>query len=311
MIREIQEIVDTFVEHKTTSMKLCLPALMILSIIACHKQDRVQPDTSIYTAITLDTVQAQLTKTIEETSGLAKIDDTFWTHNDSGGEPALYQFDPYSGEVLRTVFFNDAENKDWEDMTTDSSYVYVGNFGNNFGNRKDLKIYRAQISDLLAQDEIDADEIAFSYPDQDDFFNGYNHNHDCESIIAYGDSLYLFSKNWQNMQTKLYSLPKKPGTYVANLIDSSDARGTLTAAALSDDQSQLYLLGYNPGDGFDPFIWTVSDWSGTNFLNGSMERKNITNRRQTEGIVMADDQTLFISAENESAGFPILFKLNL
>ena len=292
-------------------MKLLLPALLILVIAACHKQNRVQPDVSVYAMITLDTVQAQLSKTIEETSGLAKIDGTFWTHNDSGGEPALYQFDPHSGEVLRTVFFNGAENKDWEDMTTDSSHVYVGNFGNNFGNRQDLKIYKAQISDLLSQDEIDADEIAFSYPDQDSFFNGYDHNHDCESIIAYGDSLYLFSKNWQNMQTKLYSLPNKPGTYVANLIDSSDTRGTLTAAALSDDRSQLYLLGYNPGDGFDPFIWTITDWSGTNFLSGEMERKNITNRRQTEGIVMSDENTLFISAENESGGYPILFKLNL
>ena len=115
-------------------MKLLLPALMVLVIAACHKQNRVQPDVSVYAMITLDTVQAQLSKTIEETSGLAKIDGTFWTHNDSGGEPALYQFDPHSGEVLRTVFFNGAENKDWEDMTTDSSHVYVGNFGNNFGN---------------------------------------------------------------------------------------------------------------------------------------------------------------------------------
>jgi len=292
-------------------MKVFCSLLMISIIAACNRQERVQPDISIYTTITLDTVQAKLSKTIKETSGLARIDSTFWTLNDSGGEPALYQFDPYSGEVLRTVFFNGAINKDWEDMTTDSNFVYAGNFGNNFGNRKDLKIYKAQISDLLSKDEIAAEEIAFSYPDQKDFFNGYGHNHDCESIIAYGDSLYLFSKNWQDMQTKLYSLPKTPGTYVANLISSTDTRGALTAAALSDDQSQLYLLGYNPGDGFDPFIWTVSDWSGTNFLNGSMERKNITNRRQTEGIVMADDQTLFISAENESAGFPILFKLNL
>ena len=113
------------------------------------------------------------------------------------------------------------------------------------------------------------------------------------------------------MQTKLYSLPKNPGTYVANLIASSDARGTLTAAALSEDESQLYLLGYNPGDGFDPFIWTVTDWSGSNFLSGEMERQNITNRRQTEGIIMADENTLFISAENESGGYPIPLKLNL
>ena len=293
-------------------MKLLLVPLFIMTMAACHNsKDRVQPDISIYDTITLDTVQTKLSKVIAETSGLAGIDSTFWTHNDSGGKPVLYQFDPYSGEVLRTVFFNGAENKDWEDITTDSTYVYVGNFGNNFGNRKDLKIYKARIADLLTLDKIEAEEIAFSYPDQETFFNGYGHNHDCESIVAYGDSLYLFSKNWQDMRTKLYSLPKTPGTYVANLIDTADARGTLTGAALSDDQSQLFLLGYNPGDGFDPFVWTVSDWTGSNFLSGKMVRKNISNRRQTEGIMMLDDYTVFISAENEDGGDPILFKLNL
>ena len=293
-------------------MKVLFISLVVLIFSSCHKnQNRVQPDISIYDTITLDTVQTKLSKVIAETSGLALIDSTFWTHNDSGGEPALYEFDPYSGSVLRTVFFNGAENNDWEDITTDSTYVYVGNFGNNFGNRKNLKIYKARISDLLTEDKIETEEIAFSYPDQEKFFNGYGHNHDCESVIAYGDSLYLFSKNWQDMRTKLYSLPKTPGTYVANLIDTADARGTLTGAALSDDQSQLFLLGYNPGDGFDPFVWTVSDWTGSNFLSGKMVRKNISNRRQTEGIMMLDDYTVFISAENEDGGDPILFKLNL
>lgn len=295
-------------------MKLLLFPLVVLMISSCHShtgKDRVQPDISIFDAITLDTVQTKLSKVIEETSGLAQIEGTFWTHNDSGGEPALYQFDPHSGDVLRTVVFKGAENKDWEDITTDSSYVYVGNFGNNFGNRKDLKIYKARISDLLTQDEVEVEEIAFSYPDQESFFNGYGHNHDCESVIAYRDSLYLFSKNWQDMRTKLYSLPKKPGSYVANMISSGDARGTLTAAALSEDQSRLFLLGYNPGDGFDPFVWTVTDWTGSDFLSGKMDRKNITNRRQTEGIIMADESTLYISAENEDGGYPILLKLNL
>jgi hypothetical protein len=293
-------------------MKLLLLPICLLMMAACHNsKDRVQPDTSIYKTITLDTVQVQLSKVIEETSGLARVDSTFWTLNDSGGEPALYQFDPISGEVLRTVMLSGAENKDWEDMTTDSTYVYVGNFGNNFGNRKDLKIYKARISDLLAQDEIEVEEIEFSYPDQETFSNGYGHNHDCESIIAYGDSLYLFSKNWQDMRTKLYSLPKTPGSYVAHMISTVDTRGTLTAAALSDDQSKLFLLGYNPGDGFDPFVWTVSDWQGSDFLTGKMERTNISNRRQTEAIVMADESTLYISAENEQGGYPILYKLNL
>ena len=78
-------------------MKVLFISLVVLIFSSCHKnQNRVQPDISIYDTITLDTVQTKLSKVIAETSGLALIDSTFWTHNDSGGEPALYEFDPYS-----------------------------------------------------------------------------------------------------------------------------------------------------------------------------------------------------------------------
>ena len=292
-------------------MRLLYSILISALICACTPDYRVTPDISGFEMITLDTAQLKLSKSIDETSGLVKIDDTFWTHNDSGGEPTLYQFDPSSGELIRRVHFKGAKNVDWEDISIDSNYIYVGNFGNNRGNRKDLGIYKARIQDLMTNDEVESELITFSYPDQSKFYSGYNHNHDCESMIAYNDQLYLFSKNWQNMKTKLYSLPNISGDYVASLIDSFDVRGTLTAASLSDDMTELYLLGYNPGDGFDPFVWTVSDWEGDNFLSGQMNRVNITNRRQTEGIVMANDSTLYISAEHEGGGYPILFEMSL
>ncbi len=279
--------------------------------LSCNHQDRIIPDVSDFASIQLDTVQLQLNKLIEETSGLVKIDSTFWTHNDSGGQPALYQFDPVTGEIERTVYVNQAKNVDWEDLTHDDQYVYVGNFGNNFGNRKNLGIYKVSIESMMTNDQVDAELITFSYPDQEKFYSGYNHNHDCESMIAYGDSLYLFSKNWKDKQTKLYSLPKSPGDYSAKLLSSYDVRGTLTGATLSDSLDRLFLLGYNAGDGFDPFVWTISDWLGTDFLSGDKERVNILNRRQTEGILMSDDETLYISAEHEGGGYPILLQMKV
>ncbi len=292
-------------------MRLFLSILISIVICSCNQDERVIPDISSYDTVTLDTVQAKLSKQIAETSGLVKIDGSFWTHNDSGGKPVLYEFDPATGDIVREVYFKGAKNVDWEDVTADSSFVYVGNFGNNRGNRKDLAIYKAKISDLLSNDEIECELITFRYPDQEKYYSGYNHNHDCESMIAYGDKLYLFSKNWQNMRTKLYSLPNVAGDYVATMIDTFDVRGTLTGASFSDDYDQLFLLGYNPGNGFDPFVWSITEWTDDNFLSGDMSRTNISNRRQTEGIVMANDSTLYISAEYERGGHPILMEMAL
>jgi hypothetical protein len=285
---------------------------MLLFVISCHQQEsRVIPDISGFKTIALDTVQLHLDKIINETSGIVKIGETFWTHNDSGGEPALYQFDPLSGHIIRTVMVKGAKNNDWEELASDSTYVYIGDFGNNLGNRKNLVIYKVLIADVLSQEMVEAEKIHFSYPDQNTFFNGYNHNHDAESMVAYGDSLYLFSKNWQNMRSKLYSLPKSAGTYDAHLISEFDSRGTLTAATLSDNGLSLFLLGYNPGNGFQPFIWIIEDWNENNFFSGTKERYNFSVNLQTEAIIMANDSTLFISSENEDGEFPSLYSFSL
>ena len=282
-----------------------LGAILYLS---CHTQEgRVTPDTSGYKSVSLDTIQSRVDKSINETSGLAKIGETYWTHNDSGGEPALYQFDPFSGSIIKKVSVLGAKNYDWEELASDSTYLYIGDFGNNRGNRKNLVIYKVRIIDILSQEKVETEEIHFSYPDQTSFYNGYNHNHDAESMIAYGDSLYLFSKNWQNMRSKLYALPKNPGTYDAHLISEFDSRGTLTAAAISEDAQSLFLLGYNPGRGFAPFLWIITDWKNNDFYSGTMERVNFDANLQTEAVIMVDDSTLYITSESEDGGFPSLY----
>ncbi len=293
-------------------MRIVVLILLIFSVFSCHNTaDRVVPDTSGYAYIAMDTVQLSMARVINETSGLARIRNTYWTHNDSGGQPSVYQFDPISGEIIRAVRVRGAINNDWEELTQDSTFIYIGDFGNNRGNRKNLTIYKSRISELLEEEVVDAEKITFNYPDQESFFNGYNHNHDLEAMITYGDSIYLFSKNWQNMRCKLYSLPKEPGDYTAHLISSFDSRGTITAAAISDDLKSLYLLGYNPGEGFDPFIWFISDWRDNDFLSGEKTRYNISIRQQMEAIIPANDSTLIISSEDEGDGHPSLFSITM
>ncbi len=86
-------------------------------------------------------------------------------------------------------------------------YLYIGDFGNNAGSRTDLHILRIEKSSLL-EGMPAIDTIAFAYEDQTDFTpSNQNTAFDCEAFIAGTDSLFLFTKNWNNLSTVCYSVP--------------------------------------------------------------------------------------------------------
>jgi len=52
-------------------------------------------------------------------------------------------------------------------------------------------------------DTVNAEVLYYNYSDQFSFPNLHNNNNfDCEAMICVGDSIFLFSKNWQNNKTK-------------------------------------------------------------------------------------------------------------
>ena len=133
---------------------------------------------------------------------------------------------------MRKVIISNATNYDWEDICRDSTYIYIGDFG-NVGSRTDLKIYRLSVSSYLTtlNDTVTADTIQYSYSDQTDFTpDQFNTNYDAEALISYNDSLYIFTKNWGNYWTNIYALPKTPGTYQISKVDSLYSEGLVTGA---------------------------------------------------------------------------------
>ncbi len=66
-----------------------------------------------------------LSKKINETSGLIYWNNYIWTFNDSGGEAEIYKVDSATGEILQTIRLNNAKNTDWEDITHDENYIYI------------------------------------------------------------------------------------------------------------------------------------------------------------------------------------------
>ena len=253
---------------------------------------------------------ANLPPKINETSALLFINGQLWTLNDSGNQPEIYSFDSTNGSNLRTVVISNAVNTDWESMAQDDSNVYIGDFGNNAGNRKDLHILKIKKTELLntASDSVKAGYIYFIYPDQINFTQALNKNNfDCEAFICHNDSLHLFSKNWADLHTKHYVLPADTGKYIARLAERFNVDGLITDASINA-KGNMVLLGYKnvKGRRFTCFAWLLKGFEGYEFFGGNKRRLELGSALhlgQTEGIVLRDDNTGWLSSESILAGW--------
>jgi len=260
------------------------------------------------------TLVTALQDSVQETSGLIYLNGRLITHNDSGGGAILHELDSISGNVTRSVVIENATNTDWEDLCYDSTYIYIADFGNNHGNRINLRVYRLLISDYFTtpNDTVTADTILFSYANQTNFTPSlFATNFDAETLISYGDSLFIFTKNWVNNWTDIYVLPKTPGTYQAEKIDSIDAQGLITGGIYNTLSHTILLSGYISTN---PFIVEVSNFTSTHFSDGTINRYMITpplgGSTQIEGIARSQDNQYYLTAEMTFNGAPALYRLN-
>ncbi|MFA5418940.1 MAG: T9SS type A sorting domain-containing protein [Bacteroidales bacterium] len=242
-----------------------------------------------------------LPKEVEETSGLAYFHGRLWTINDSGGLSVIYGIDTLTGEVEQRISIGNATNRDWESLAQDDEYLYIGDFGNNSGNRDDLTIYKVPLSGfpLTGDIEVPAEKITFTYEDyQGSIEKKKENNFDCEALIAVDDSLYLFSKNWGNQQTRLYILPKSPGKFSAKLMATFDSRGLITGADIDRTSGEIILTGYT-NKSWMPFLWILSDYPAHQFFAGNKRRIDMLNMpaTQVEAIVFTHPYNGVITSE--------------
>jgi hypothetical protein len=258
------------------------------------------------------TLVTNLSTDIQETSGLVIIDGRIVTHNDSGDDPALYEIDSNTGSVSRTVTITNASHVDWEDIAADDTYIYIGDFGNNSGARTDLKIYRVPVSGYLDEsNEVAAEVISFSYPDQTDFTAGSNEtNFDAEALISFGDKLYIFTKRWLDEQSTVYELPKEPGTYEAVNKGTFDSRGLVTGASYNPETNVVLLTSYSF---IFPYVIKIKDFSGSDFAGGTIDNFSLSLPSgvsvQVESVTTLSANEYYISAESSVLGNPALCKV--
>ena len=258
-------------------------------------------------------VYSKLSGKVNEASGVILYEDCLWTFNDSGGEPEIYKTDKKSGKVTKTVRISNGNNRDWEDITQDDEYIYVGDFGNNRGNRKDLVIYKILKKDIGKGKKVDvnAEIISFSYNDQKSFeVKRQKNNFDCEAVTNFGDSLIIFSKDWADRKTRMYKLPKAPGVYKIAPVADFDADGLITGADYNRSTGDLVLVGYK---NYVPFVFLFEDFNNTDFTAEKVFRINFPAMKdaQTEGVVWLDDDNIIITCEETKAFKQSAFKLNI
>lgn len=251
-------------------------------------------------------------KTIRLPAGLTEVSglwveglDTLWWHNDGGHAPILYCTDR-NGEILDTISFKTIKNIDWEDLTADDrGHIYIGDFGNNLNNRKNLKIY------IYERTTGHLDSIQFRYQEQTDFPPARaDQNFDMEAFFYYQDSLHLFSKNkarYGNYQTRHYVLPARPGVYTVRAVDSLLLkRKVITGACISPDGKTVAMTAYNYGRFLGIFPWVknkvflFSNFRGNRFLQGNMRKRKAPGfifPKQYEALDFWDDKTLYLATE--------------
>ena len=240
---------------------------------------------------------------LNETSGLIKWNSNIWTHADNSSI-TIYGLDTLTGNIVQTKPLNGVINIDWEEISQDAGYVYIGDFGNNGnGNRMDLRILRIEKNSLLA-DAPQIDTIAFSYSNQTGFAptGSNNTDFDCEAFVVSSDSIYLFTKQWVSEQTGVYALPKTPGVYIASLQSTYNVNGLITGSVYLEDKRLVALCGYSSN--IQPFVLLLYDFSGRDFFSGNKRKIGVSLPfHQIEGITTSDGLRYYMSNEYLSYSF--------
>ncbi|MDD4149091.1 MAG: HYR domain-containing protein [Bacteroidales bacterium] len=249
------------------------------------------------TASVSSVVTHELPEIMDETSGLIYWNNKIWTHNDDA-DINLYSFDFDNVENYNTYELTGTQNRDQEEISQDSNYIYMGDFGNNVsGNRTNLKIVRVEKQSLLDGSPI-IDTIHFTYSNQTNFeaTAANETDFDCESFIVSTDSIYLFTKQWISKKTAVYSLSKYPGEHIAHYKNEFNVDGLITGAVFNRAKRFVVLCGYSAT--VQPFFYLLYDFTGNDFFSGNKRKISFSKLfHQVEGITTKDGLVFYASNE--------------
>lgn len=282
-------------------MKKLLSLFCFILLVSCENYGQLQ-------------LKTKLSKLLQEVSGIqydAK-EEAFWMLNDSGNKSKLYLVSS-EGKILRELKI-DAKNNDWEDLTKDVfGNVYIGDFGNNKNERKDLQILKVKATDLNNTSKIEVEKIEFYYPEQKKFPpKKKNKYYDTEAFFELDGFFYIFTKSRvkdEYGKTFLYQVPNKIGNHKAKLISQFETKGdglncSITGADISKDHKQIALITHQA-------VWVFRNFSSPNFFSGSVKEYPFTFISQKESVTFKNDLKIYIADEQRKTSGRNLYLFTL
>ncbi len=274
-----------------------ISALSVLFLMNCNSKSTSEKPVADH----LETV-ISLPKVLDEVSGIAMSADrkSIYAIADQGNPNVVYGLD-FAGKIIGEKEIENVENIDWEDITSDKNgFTYIGNFGNNENDRKDLSILKIDMKKGDSSTPV-LQETKFSYPEQTAFPPKKSELlYDCEGFVVYKDSFYLFTKNRsKNFDGTflVYKVPNKAGNFPAKLVGKLQLEGNfndaaITSATISSAENKIVLLSHKN-------IFVLENFNENDFSKATIKTVSLNHNSQKESIVFKDDKTLLIADEKD------------
>ncbi len=240
---------------------------------------------------------------ITELSGLAasrRYPGLLYAHNDSGDTARVFLLNK-SGETVATIQVKGAYARDWEDIAVVGNQVYIGDIGDNLGNRDAVQIYRFAEPQIDPQKlgqslEVTSQVSAFRYPGAP---------RDAETLlVAPNGKIEILSK--EKSGSSLFGGDFKPGKtstlmpISARISFGNGASFTrlATAGDFSPDGRKLVALTYT-----QIYEWQLpAPFDTSKLAQLKPTIRAVPGFRQWESVCYSADGTqIFISSEGENA----------
>lgn len=269
-----------------------LLVLITLPFLACNdpeaKEDNSEAMQQTEAAGAVQYNGLSLPSALKEISGMTRDGAYLWAISDAPA-PVLFKLNK-DGKILQQNQVKGVKVVDMESLTSDEQYIYIADVGSNKEKRTNRSVIRIAKSALGGEGPVNGEVTTFSFAD--------NPGDNCEAMLAYGDSLYFFTKR-NDGRTRLYSLPKGTRDGIARNLGELDAGGMITGASINRAGNEVALIGYRKGHS-SPFVIFLQGFSGTDFLSGKASQHQLQpagDDWQIESISYIDDQTLSFACE--------------
>lgn len=188
------------------------------------------------------------TTLLDEASGIAASSlnpGIIWSHNDSGGKPAVYALDS-EGKLRAILELQGTKNRDWEDIaisidpTNGKSYLYIGEIGDNGARYSSIKVLRVEEPSLKG-----ADSLLTSNKFQEIEINYEDGPRDAEALFIepHSQDIYIISKREEKVGLYRVAQPFSAEINIAKKISTLPLTW-VTAADISPNGKYILVKTY-------------------------------------------------------------------